>query len=308
MQLRRGAAIAAAAVAIALALLWSRHQREDTNQQARRPASAAARVAVSPSSNSSSVASARSPAASSARDRDPIGRAPDLRAVHDKLRASSDPAERRVARRAFGTCIPAFLPAAGQPVSVEPLVRALPANQRAEREAAWRDLFARCQRFGSEARDALMQENTDWRRDNDSADPGARAMVAARSGRLDDAAALVARISPDDPASVDSLSGIARVLARNRAADDRDLALRAAAVDTALPLVACDLGLACDAQSLRALALCAVEDVCQGDVEARILSRAGVDVAMADAAQRERARLVALIRANGKLALGDLLP
>jgi hypothetical protein len=297
---------AALALVVALARLWwLQHGEERTAVPPPAPAAAPVARAASQASITASVAMR---SASSPRDADPLGHAADLRALHDRWRQSADPAERRVARRAFGTCIPAFLPPAGQAVSPEAVIRALPVAQRAEREAAWRDLFARCQRFGSEARDALLQENADWRRDKESADPGARAVVAARAGRLPEAGMLVANVSPADPASVDQLSGIATLIARRRDAEDRDLALRAVAVDTALPLLACDLGLACDAQSLRALELCAVEASCNGDVASRILGRPGIDPGLAEAAQRERERLLALIRANGKLSLADLLP
>ncbi len=84
--------------------------------------------------------------------------------------------------------------------------------------------------------------------------------------------------------------------------------LRARAVDAALPAVACELGLDCDSQSLRALQLCAVEGLCEGDVVARMQARYGqadIDPAAVDA---EKARLVALVRSGRPLTVADLLP
>jgi hypothetical protein len=106
-----------------------------------------------------------------------------------------------------------------------------------------------------------------------------------------------------------SLSGIAARLAaqRNAAGTEPALAQRAAAVDAALPGVACDLGLDCSASSLSALEMCAVQGLCDGDLNSRMALRSG---AAADPleVQQQRERLLALIRTGRPLTTADLLP
>jgi hypothetical protein len=242
---------------------------------------------------------------------DPVGGALDLKRVFDESMASSEPRQRRIAARAFGACVPAFLPADEQTPSPEPLIRALPSDRRAEREAAYWSLYARCQGFLGLGRASLASLQRQLQGDPDAQEPGRRAqedLLAGRAGRVE--ALLSQGLAAADPAAVASLSGLAVRLAqeRNPDASDAGLTQRARAVDAALPWVACDLGLDCSANSLSALQMCALQGLCEGDVASRIAMRSGDDVADAAEIRQQRSRLLALIRSGRALTTRDLLP
>jgi hypothetical protein len=242
---------------------------------------------------------------------DPIGSAPDLKQVFDQYLNSGNPGRRRIAVRAFAACVPAFLPAAGQAPSPEPLIAALPASHRAERETAYRTLFARCHRLLAEGRVSLESTQRDLQRDPQSEAPGLQAREALLAGDFDRIEPLIgAALNSTEPAAVESLAGFALLMAQSRQADGADAATlqRAGAVDAALPWVACDLGLDCSAQSLSALQLCAVEGLCEGEVGARLMTRMAPGTVDPDAVQQQRSRLLGLIRSGRTLGTTDLLP
>ena len=237
------------------------------------------------------------------------GAAPDLRWLHDEYADSGDPRARRMAARAFQACVPLFVAAAGETPSPEALIASLPAAQRYEREQALRTLFARCQGFAGERPEVIAAMQAQLRQDRAAQDLGTRAGQALVNGDPEGAArAISAALSANDPAAVASLGGIAVRLARLRADADPSLLPRAAAIDAALPLVACDFGLDCSAQSLAAMQLCAIEGACDGDLAARLATRFAAtppDPAMVEA---ERTRLRALLASGRPLAANDLLP
>lgn len=242
---------------------------------------------------------------------DPAGVAADLKRVFDDYIENAVPRQRRVAVRAFDACVPAFLPGVGQAPSPEPLIAALPLQQRAEREVAWRTLFARCHRLLAGGRDAMVGTRQLLESDPESRAPASRALDALLAGRLGAFEQHVTEaLSDGDPGDVASLAGIAARIARFRSADGADAALlrRAHEVDIALPLAACDLGLDCTGQSLWALQLCAAEGWCDGNLAARLTARAGPDAVNPEAVQQQRMRLLALIRGARKLNAADLLP
>jgi hypothetical protein len=240
---------------------------------------------------------------------DAVGSAPDLRRLYDQYAASADPQQRRIAARAFGACVPAFLPSAGEAPSAEPLIQALPAAQKSEREAAYRALYARCSRFMDENRAELASTYQALQRDADAREPGARATQALLDGHLDQVDRLIAQATASaDPAAIESLSGIAARLARDRNPDDAALSELARAVDAALPIVACDLGLDCSANSLWSLQLCATAGACQGDLTARLAAGTAGDPVDPTLVQQQRQRLLALLRSGRPLTAADLLP
>lgn len=241
---------------------------------------------------------------------DPAGSALDLKRVFDEYSATREARGRRMAARAFNACIPAFLPVDAQTPSPEPLIRALPKEQRAEREASYWSLFARCRGFTGDSRAALEGTQRELRADPQAEEPGWRAQEDLLAGRTDRIDALVSQgLSASDPAAIAAMSGVAAKLAqaRNAEALGEDRSSLARAVDAALPMVACDLGLDCGADSLAALQLCAAEGLCDGDLAARIAQRngGGIDAARV---QEQRARLLALIRSGRPLTAADLLP
>ena len=239
------------------------------------------------------------------------GGTPDMKQVFDGYITSADPRERRIAASAFDACVPAFLPGRGESASPEPLIRALPPAHRAEREAAYRLLYARCATFLRESREWLIALKVELQVDPELQAPGQRARDQLIAGRYERVAPLVSQaLSSDDPAAVASLAGLAERLAvlRNPERSDPDLIQRARAVDTALPWVACDLGLDCGANSMGALQLCAGQGRCDGDMLSRLLGQAvqdGVDDAQVRA---QHARLLALVRSGRALGMADLLP
>lgn len=265
-----------------------------------------AAAAPQPANRVPVVASQKSAEAS-----DPAGSAPDLKRIFDDYIDSTDPRQRRVAVRAFEACVPAFLPATGQALSPEPLIGALPPLRRAEREVAYRALFARCHRLLAGGRAALDDTQQALQRDQQHQAPGLRAQEALLAGRFDRMEPLVVTALRDaDPAAIESLAGIAVRILTWRQPDGADAATlqRARAVDAALPWVACDLGLDCNAQSLRALQLCAAEGLCEGDVTARLTARLSPGTVDPGDVQEQRSRLLGLIRSGRTLGLADLLP
>lgn len=242
---------------------------------------------------------------------DPAGSAPDLKRVFDDYISRGDPRRRRLAVRAFEACVPTFLPSAGQMPSPEPLIAALPPDQRAERETAYRALFARCHRLLAEGRASLDGIRQALERDPQSQAPGLRAQEALLVGGIDRIEPLVAEaLSSADPADVGSLAGIAARIVQSRWPDGADAALlqRAREIDTALSFVACDLGLDCAALSLWALQICAAEGLCGGDFSARLMARVTPGSVNPVAVQQQRLRLLGLIRSGRTLETADLLP
>jgi hypothetical protein len=305
--MRRGLAPALlAACALALAALYWTH-RPIAPPSPPSPSAAPADVAPesrAPAAAGPAPAPAQAPAARTTPD--PIGSAPDLKRVFDEYAARADPAAQSVAARAFGACVPAFLPTPGEAASPEPLIRALPAENRAAREAAYRQLFARCAGIASEPRATLEATLRSLKGPAAAQEPGARAVEDLRAGRFDRVDALVGQgLTASDPAAVAGMSGVASALAQSLGGG-AEVTRRAREVDAALPLVACDLGLDCSATSLPSLQLCAAEGACEGDYIARTATRfSGVDVARA---QAERSRLLALVQSGRPLTSSDLLP
>jgi hypothetical protein len=305
----------AAAVAAAGALLVALWRSDEPRPAPLAPLGAGAAVpaATSPSPAAAPVVRP-APSVHSAPPSPPAtldATAPDLRRLYDQYAGSGDPRARRMAMRAVDACVPLFVPPAGETPSPEPLIAALPANGRDEREQAWRTLFARCHGFVGERPDAIAAMQSQSARDVTAQDPGARARQALVNGDAAEAGRIAAdALTAADPAAIASLSGVAIRLAQSRGdgSADMDSVQRAMAVDAALPLVACDLGLDCSAQSLAALQLCAVEGACSGDLRARLATRLGGRGPDLAAIEAQRERLRALLASDRSLALEDLLP
>jgi hypothetical protein len=306
------AAAVAAAAALLLVLAW---RGDEPRPVPLTPSSAPAAVRAAPDDPSAAppVAS-RAPVAPAAAPPVPAtldATAPDLRRLYDEYADSGDVHGRRMAARAFNACIPLFVPAAGATPSPEPLIDSLPVNGRAEREQAWRTLFARCQRFVGERPDTLAGMQSRLAQDVTAQDPGARARQALVNGDAAEAARIAAEaLTSADPAAVASFSGVAIRLAHSRGEGSADSAAvqRALAVDAALPLVACDLGFDCSAQSLPAQQLCAVEGACDGDLAARLSARFGRSGPDPAAIEAQRQRLRTLLGSGRAVSLDDLLP
>ena len=243
--------------------------------------------------------------------RDDLGVAPDLKRVYDAHIDSADPRLRQVAVRALGACVPAFLPGPGETPSPEALIRALPANGRLEREAAYRTLYARCASLLGMGRDTLLALQRSVLAADASREAGVRAMSDLAAGNDDVANQRVGlALASGDPAAVAALSGVAQAWAQGSSAApavaDRRAAARA--LDAALPWVACDLGLACGSDSLLALQACASQGQCEGDMPTRLAGAALADPAEAATIQAQRRRLMGLLKAGRALSLADLLP
>jgi hypothetical protein len=239
------------------------------------------------------------------------GGIPDMKQVFDAYAGSSDPRERRIAARAFDTCVPAFLPGRGESPSPEGVIGMLPAARRAEREVSYRLLYASCASFLRESRPSLMGLLEELQADPELQEPGLRAQDELIAGRYERIEPLVSEaLASGDPAGVASLAGLAARLAllRNPEASDRDLMQRARAVDEALPWVACDLGLDCSANSFGALQLCAVQGLCDGDMLSRLMRQAMADEVDLAEVRVQHARLLALVRSGRALDTVDLLP
>lgn len=231
---------------------------------------------------------------------DMIGAALDMKRVFDDFAGSTDPRQRRLAGRAYNACLPAFLPTEGQTASPENLIDALPADQHAPREAAYRALFARCHRMVSETRSSLDRIRVALASDAGNTPPGIRAQERLLAGETIHVEALVAQVlTSGDANEVADLAGIAGKLAYSSpsGATPAD-AERALVTDAALALVACDLGRDCTAQSLWALQLCATEGLCNGTVAERLVVRHTQAGIAPEAVVQRRVELLDAIRAG----------
>lgn len=217
---------------------------------------------------------------------DPLGRAPDLRAIFLRYRDSRDPIERALAGRAHRACFPMFMPVSGQAPSTAQVLNALPVAHRNERRDAVDALFARCRAFLAQATDAADIVRTAERVSNgDLAAPGGAARWALIRGDRATADNVVKQtLASKEPYAVQSLSGISKLMMNEQSAG-----VDSTATDAALALLACDLGAACGPDSLLALQLCATEGRCEGGARERMLARLGaLDT---EAVEREHARL-----------------
>ena len=231
---------------------------------------------------------------------DMVGSAPDLKRVFDDFAGSTDPRQRRLAGRAYNACLPAFLPTEGQPASPENLIDALPADQHAPREAAYRALFARCHRMVSKTRSSLDRIRVALAADAGNTPPGIRAQERLLAGETTHVEALVAQVmTSGDANEVADLAGIAGKLAYSSTSGATPAdAERALVTDAALALVACDLGRDCTAQSLWALQLCATEGLCDGTVADRLAVRHTQAGIAPEGVARRRVELLEAIRAG----------
>lgn len=240
---------------------------------------------------------------------DTVGSSTDFKRVFDTFAGSTDPRKRRNAARAFNACLPAFLPGDGQTASPENLIAALPDQQHALREAAYRELFARCHRLLGQTRGALDQTRLALERDATSASPGMRAQERVLTGETADLRALVSDVlTGGDANDMADLAGIAGKLVQADTSWQASHAALQAALETdaALALVSCDLGRDCSARSLWALQLCAAEGLCEGDMASRLIMRntqSGID---AGAVDRRRLQLLDAIRTGTATALFPL--
>lgn len=246
--------------------------------------------------------------------RDDLGVAQDLKRVYDAHIDSADPRLRQAAVRALGACVPAFLPGPGETPSPEALIRALPVTGRLEREAAYRNLYARCASLLGMGRDSLLALQRSVLASDASREAGARAISDLAAGNDDVANQRVGlALASGDPAAVAALSGVVQAWAQRSSAAPAGAERLAAArtLDAALPWVACDLGLACGGDSLLALQACASQGQCDGDTPTRQSGSSLPDPAQsAEAAgiQAQRRRLLALLKDGRALSLADLLP
>jgi hypothetical protein len=304
-------AAAALATAVGLAGVAAWFRLADSSRPITVEGSAAAvRSAGEPAAAARSGFASSAPTPTALREPSAAAAGPDLKRTFDENLASSDPRQKRRAARAFTACVPTFLPASAELASPEPLIRALPDAGRADREAAYRRLYAQCAGFFAESRQVLLGLQRQIVSDVRLQEPGERAQQDLLAGRYDRVDALVAQaLSADDPAGVASLAGLAVRFARAESdPPDPGRLRRAKAVDAALPAVACDLGLECGPDSIIALQACAVQGACEGDPWAPVLADAIADGVDAADVQAERSRLLALLRRGGRLGTADLLP
>ncbi|MBC7513684.1 MAG: hypothetical protein H7234_04525 [Herminiimonas sp.] len=232
---------------------------------------------------------------------DVIGPAPDLKRVFDAFAGSTDARQRRIAVRAFDACVPAFLPGDAQPPSPENLIAGLPADQHAQREEAYRALFARCHRLLSQTRTTLNTTRLALARDVTNMPPGVRAQERVLAGETTHLDTLIgAVLGGGDANDLADLAGISsKLLLSGGRPDATPAALQyALETDAALLLASCDLGRDCSAQSLWALQLCAGEGRCDGDISSRLVLRNTHDGIDATAVDQRRHELVDAIRSG----------
>lgn len=219
------------------------------------------------------AAAARAPAgaADGSWRKDVLGGARDLRTVIDSALASTDPQLRRHAATAWRACFPLFNAPQGQTRGVAAAMAGVPAAQRPQRAPALQDLHARCNSLLALRDDELAALGAiinRGMRDETLVPAGPAVLAAFQRGDGETARTLLRQtLRARDPAALYSLVGLASQLGGERP--------DAAAIDLALLRVACDNGLNCERTSLVALALCAGEGHCDGDLYERWSRRSG---------------------------------
>lgn len=204
--------------------------------------------------------------------------APDLRAVFEAQMASKDPLARNIAYRAWSACFPTFISPQGQPVSLDRLLAAMPANaaDNAARGAAYRSLHQRCEGFFRMSREETVrttnQQQDAWNK-GDALAPGELAVKLLREGEAERAYALARSVvlSRDAYAIASLQDFIHAQLLLQRDSDTQRGTERADLRSLAYAIAACQLGLECGQASLTALRLCANGGQCEGTVVERLL-------------------------------------
>lgn len=240
----------------------------------------------------------------------PLELSHDLRAVYEQFKDSRDAVERHMANRAWSACFPTFIAPQGQAVSIESLTQSFPKDdpRSAQRVEAYRNLQARCWNFSNLERDDVLRAT---RLQQEGAylgallSPGDQAARYLTDGNKEEALRAARTIvASQDPYAIGSLHEFinqmivlqvdAQTLPSTERADLRSLAFT---------LAACQMGLACGADSLSALQLCTSLGACSGTVTERYLQALPND-ADRDALKLETARVLKEIRSGNFTALG----
>ena len=240
----------------------------------------------------------------------PLETARDLRVVYDSLKDSVDPVARNIAHRAWSACFPTFISPQGKPLSLDRILKALPATaaNNEARRAAYRGLHERCAGFFQLSREEAMyttQLQQDASNKGESLAPGEFAAKLLRDGDTDGALD-VARtvIASRDAYAIASLQDFvhhylvlqidAQPKASNERADIRALAFQ---------IAACQMGLECGSDSLTALQLCANGGQCDGTVVDRYL-QALPNITDRETVMKESQRIGDAILSGNLQALG----
>lgn len=234
----------------------------------------------------------------------------DLRAVFDSLKGSKDALARNVAYRAWTACFPTFISPQGQPVSLDRILKAMPASgvDNASRSAAYRSLHQRCEGFFNMSRDEIIrttnQQQDAWNK-GDALAPGELAVKLLREGDAERAFALARTVvASRDVYAIASLQDfIHQQQVLQRDADAQRSAERADLRPLAYAIAACQLGLECGPDSLTALRLCANGGQCEGTVIDRFLQTLPNAIDR-ETVMLESQRIANAIRSGNTQALG----
>lgn len=234
----------------------------------------------------------------------------DLRAVFDSLKGSKDALARNVAYRAWTACFPTFISPQGQPVSLDRILKAMPASgvDSVARSAAYRSLHQRCEGFFNMSREETIrtthQQQDAWNK-GDALAPGELALKLLREGDAERAFALArAVVASRDVYAIASLQEFIHLqLVLQRDAQALGSAERADLRPLAYAIAACQLGLECGQDSLTALRLCANGGQCEGTVIDRFLQTLP-NATDRETVMLESQRIANAIRSGNTQALG----
>ena len=240
----------------------------------------------------------------------PLEHSQSLRGLQEQYQSSANPAERNLAWRAWSACFPTFISASGAVPTLDSVTRALPENasNHAERIEAYRALMGRCKAFLDLPRDRLVMHTEQLKGAALSGTldaPGDAARRLQTQGKTAEASAIArATVASGDAWAIGSLRDF--IFARASDTDSGDqssVRLRSDLRALAFSIAACDLGMACDANSLTAIELCAKQGQCGGTVQDRLL-QVLPDQADRDAVVREAASVASAVRTRNFAALG----
>lgn len=205
-------------------------------------------------------------------DPDPFRDQDDLSLVYAAFEADPDPSARALAWRAWSVCVPTFAAAGGGMLSTDAAAKALDSSSDPARIAALATLEVRCAGFYRRPAAALTADaarNARRHHDGDLRSRAEQALEAIAAGNADEARELVRAVATSrDPYEWRALSGIVSRWNRSAGHPAENVAL-----DAAIAVVGCDLGMDCGPQSLLALQACAFNAACEGDLVERTLSQ-----------------------------------
>lgn len=210
----------------------------------------------------------------------PLEKSDNLQAIYEQYKNSQDPIERHIAYRAWSACFPQLIAAKGEAISIEKLSSGFAQNdpQTPLRINALRSLMGKCKNFSALSREQLVQGTTlekEAANGNQSSSPGEMANQQRIAGNTEQALQVVRSIlNSKDAFAIATLPDFIQPYLNSKIEEQTlPASTRSDLKALALSLAACELGMACAADTLSATQLCATSGECSGSLNERYLNR-----------------------------------